>query len=332
MVPFLCEIFCLCKLRCGRCICGSLCVEVYIYIYTPHIDFFLPYKKTEASQATATTLQTFNQRKRNKMESFSIFLLLAVGSALPCLAASQKTSLLYPYGETQGDSENPVADDGNSPEITIKKSFSFYGKKYNSLFVNNNGVVSFGKYVSEYTPTAFPLKEGIPFVAPFWADVDNRVSGSIYWRQTEDSVLLSRFAADLSRYLVDISFTPTWMFIATWDQVGYYGSASNKVNTFQAVLATDGERSFIMLNYADIQWTTGTGNDGDIFTGLGGTPAQAGFDSGDTEHYYNIPGSRTDGILNITKTTNVGEQGRWLLQVDKLIIGVPTPKSDCLDE
>ncbi|KAG8143308.1 hypothetical protein E2320_000547 [Naja naja] len=196
-----------------------------------------------------------------------------LGSALPCLAASQKTSLLYPYGETQGDSENPVADDGNSPEITIKKSFSFYGKKYNSLFVNNNGVVSFGKYVSEYTPTAFPLKEGIPFVAPFWADVDNRVSGSIYWRQTEDSVLLSRFAADLSRYLVDISFTPTWMFIATWDQVGYYGSASNK----------------------------------------------AGFDSGDTEHYYNIPGSRTDGILNITKTTNVGEQGRWLLQwLDKL--------------
>ncbi|ETE64501.1 Alpha-tectorin [Ophiophagus hannah] len=266
------------------------------------------------------------------MESFCIFLLLAVGSALPFLAASPKTSLLYPYGKTQGDSENPVADDGNSPEITIKKSFSFYGKKYNSLFVNNNGVVSFGKYVSEYTPSAFPLKEGIPFVAPFWSDVDNRVSGSIFWRQTEDSVLLSRFAADVSRYRVNISFTPVWMFIATWDKVGYYGSASNKVNTFQAVLATDGEISFIMLNYADIQWTTGTGNDGDIFTGLGGIPAQAGFDSGDTENYYNIPGSRTDGILNIKKTTNVGEPGCWLFQVDKSIIGVPTPEIDCLDE
>uniref|UniRef100_A0A0B8RSL0 Alpha-tectorin n=1 Tax=Philothamnus irregularis TaxID=1899461 RepID=A0A0B8RSL0_9SAUR len=264
------------------------------------------------------------------MESFYIFLLLAAGLALPCLAASPKTSLLYPYGKAQGDSENPVADDGNSPEISIKKPFSFYGKKYNSLFVNNNGVVSFGRYVSEYTPNAFPMKDGIPFVAPFWSDVDNRVSGSIFWRQTEDSGLLNRFAADLSRYHPDMSFTPMWMFVATWDKVGYYGSASDKVNTFQAVLATDGEISFILLHYADIQWTTGTGNDGDIHTGLGGTPAQAGFDSGDKENYYNIPGSRTPGILNIMKTTNVGEPGRWLFQVDKSIIGVPTAKSDCL--
>ncbi|KAM3829491.1 sushi, nidogen and EGF-like domain-containing protein 1 [Vipera latastei] len=266
------------------------------------------------------------------MEAFYIFLLLAAGSALPSLAASPTTSLLYPYGKTEGDSENPVADDGNSPEISIKKSFSFYGKKYNSLFVNNNGVISFGKYVSEYTPNAFPLEDGVPFVAPFWADVDNRVSGTILWRQTEDSVLLSRFAADLSRYHPDVSFTPIWMFIATWDKVGYYGSVSDKVNTFQAVLATDGEISFIMLNYVDIQWTTGFGNDGDIYTGLGGTPAQAGFDSGDKENYYNIPGSRTADILNIKETTNVGQEGRWLFQVDKAIIGVPTAKSDCLNK
>ncbi|XP_070805409.1 sushi, nidogen and EGF-like domain-containing protein 1 [Pituophis catenifer annectens] len=266
------------------------------------------------------------------MESFYIFLLLAAGLALPCLTASPNTSLLYPYGKTQGDSENPVADDGNSPKISIKMPFSFYGKKYNFLFVNNNGVVSFGTYVSEYTPNAFPLKNGIAFVAPFWSDVDNRVSGSIFWRQTEDPVLLSRFAADLSRYHPDISFTPMWMFIATWDKVGYYGSASDKVNTFQAVLATDGEISFILLNYADIQWTTGTGNDGDIYTGLGGIPAQAGFDSGDKENYYNIPGSRTPEILNIMKTSNVDEPGRWLFQVDKSIIGVPTAKSDCLNK
>ncbi|XP_070620087.1 sushi, nidogen and EGF-like domain-containing protein 1 [Erythrolamprus reginae] len=267
------------------------------------------------------------------MDSFYISLLLAAGVALPCLAERPKTSLLYPYGETQGDSENPVDDDGNSPEISIENPFSFYGNPYDSLFVNNNGVVSFGRSVSEYTPNAFPLENGIPFVAPFWADVDNRVSGKIFSRQTKDSALLSRFAADLSRYHNDFSFTPVWMFIATWDKVGFYGSASDKANTFQAVLATDGKISFIMLNYADIQWTTGTGNDGDIYTGLGGTPAQAGFDSGDKVNYYNIPGSRTPEILNIKETTNVGEPGRWLFQVDKLIIGgVPTPKTDCLNK
>lgn len=59
---------------------------------------------------------------------------------------------------------------------------------------------------------------------------------------------------------------------------------------------------------------------------------QAGFDSGDKENYYNIPGSRTADILNIKETTNVGQEGRWLFQVDKAIIGVPTAKSDCLNK
>ena len=44
-------------------------------------------------------------------------------------------------------------------------------------------------------------------------------------------------------------------------------------NTFQAVLTTDTKTSFIILNYWDIQWTTGVASDGDPETGLGGTPA-----------------------------------------------------------
>ncbi|XP_025032001.1 alpha-tectorin-like [Python bivittatus] len=238
-------------------------------------------------------------------------------------------SLLYPYGKDQGDSENPKDDDGNSPEISIQTPFSFYGKKYYSVFVNNNGVVSFGKNVSQYTPDPFPLDDGVPFVAPYWADVDNVIAGNIFWRQTQDPTLLSRFTADISRYFPDISFTPIWMFLATWEGVAYFGSASDKANTFQAVLATDEKKSFIMLNYADIQWTTGIASDGDPMTGLGGIPAQAGFDSGDKKNYYNIPGSRTPEILNIGNTTNVGEPGCWVFQVDQLII-VPTAKSDCL--
>lgn len=263
------------------------------------------------------------------MKTLYTFLLLAVGSALPYLAASQKASLLYPYGKDQGDSENPKDDDGNSPEISIQTPYSFYGKKYYSVFVNNNGVVSFGKNVSQYTPDPFPLDEGVPFVAPYWADVDNVIAGNIFWRQTQDPALLSQFTADISRYFPDISFTPIWMFFATWEGVAYFGSASDKANTFQAVLATDEKISFIMLNYADIQWTTGIASDGDPMTGLGGIPAQAGFDSGDKKNYYNIPGSRTPEILNIGNTTNVGEPGRWVFQVDQLII-VPTAKSDCL--
>ena len=49
-----------------------------------------------------------------------------------------------------------------------------------------------------------------------------------------------------------------------------------KTNTFQAVLVTDGLYSFVLFNYGDINWTTGTASGGDAFTGLGGTPAQVG--------------------------------------------------------
>ena len=51
---------------------------------------------------------------------------------------------------------------------------------------------------------------------------------------------------------------------------------SQQLNTFQAVLITNGRHSFTMFNYGDISWTTGTASGGDRSTGLGGTPAQVG--------------------------------------------------------
>nr|XP_014429304.1 sushi, nidogen and EGF-like domain-containing protein 1 [Pelodiscus sinensis] len=104
-----------------------------------------------------------------------------------------------------------------------------------------------------------------------------------------------------------------------------------QVNTFQAVLANDGQVTFIMLNYGMIQWTTGTASGGNATTGLGGKPAQAGFNSGDNKNFYNIPGSRTEAVLRIGQTSNVGVPGRWVFQVnDFKVTGVPTESSsDC---
>lgn len=42
------------------------------------------------------------------------------------------------------------------------------------------------------------------------------------------------------------------------------------------MLTTDSKMFYIILNYWDIQWTTGTASDGDAETGLGGTPAHVG--------------------------------------------------------
>uniref|UniRef100_A0A670JEI9 NIDO domain-containing protein n=1 Tax=Podarcis muralis TaxID=64176 RepID=A0A670JEI9_PODMU len=265
------------------------------------------------------------------METISVFLLLAVGSTLTSPADASNESLMYPYGTAQGDTKNPKSDDGTSTKIITAVPFSFYGKKYSSLYVNNNGVVSFGVNVSQYTPDPFPLDLGSPFVAPYWGDVDNTRGGDVLWRQTQDSAVLSRCTADINQYFPEMSFTAVWALVATWDRVAYFGSASKKTNTFQAVLTTNNEIAFIILNYADIQWTTGIASGGHPRTGLGGTPAQAGFDSGDKKNFYNIPGSRTPSVLNITQTTNVQFTGRWVFQVDEIVIGDTTEKSKCLE-
>ncbi|XP_040441648.1 sushi, nidogen and EGF-like domain-containing protein 1 [Falco naumanni] len=227
--------------------------------------------------------------------------------------------LLYPFGPAAGDEATPREDDGMSPEIQLWPPFSFYGRSHHSLYVNNNGVVSFGTGVPEFTPEPFPLPGHRPFVAPYWADVDTRLGGDVFYRQSQEPELLARLARDLTPAVTSSEPTPkpTWAFVATWYRVSFFGAASKKVNTFQAVLATDGATSFVMLNYGDLQWTTGLANDGNAYSGLGGTPAQvgtgdtggtegtgntggtedtggmpeqAGFNSGDDLHYYNIPG------------------------------------------
>ncbi|XP_063168377.1 alpha-tectorin-like [Candoia aspera] len=258
------------------------------------------------------------------MRSYLLLLmkfLALVSQVLPLGSVPDTDTLLYPYGPNYQDRSTPKADDGASPEISISEYFYFYGRKYHSLYVNNNGVVSFGNPVSQFTPDPFPLMDGRAFVAPFWADVDNRITGEVYYRQSQDQGLLRRVTADINAYFPHEKFTATWAFVATWDHVAFYGSLSSKVNTFQAVLISNGKMSFVMLNYQDIQWISGQASGGDAHTGLEGTPAQAGFNNGDADNYFNIPGSWTPGIINISSTSNVIDPGRWVFEVD--VFAVP---------
>lgn len=89
-----------------------------------------------------------------------------------------------------------------------------------------------------------------------------------------------------------------------------------QTNTFQCVLASDGSHSFVIFLYADdgIQWTTGDASGG--INGTGGTPAQAGFDAGNTIDFTVIEGSFTDDIINIEELSNVNWPGMFVFQVN----------------
>ena len=93
-------------------------------------------------------------------------------------------------------------------------------------------------------------------------------------------------------------------------------------------MATDGTLSFVIFLYADglIQWTTGDASEG--IDGLGGTPAQVGFNAGDSERYAAVPGSSTASIINIASTSNVDVDGVWIYRVDAAKIVDPSDESN----
>ncbi|KAM6065026.1 sushi, nidogen and EGF-like domain-containing protein 1 isoform 11-T11 [Theristicus caerulescens] len=225
----------------------------------------------------------------------------------------------YPFGPTQGDAATRKQDDGGSELRPLSVPFPFFGAGHTGLYVNNNGIISFLKEVSQFTPVAFPISKDRRVVAAFWADVDNRRAGDVYYRESTEQPILERASRDIARYFPEFpGFSAQWVFIATWYRVTFFGGSSfSPVNTFQIVLITDGKLSFTIFNYESITWTTGMhASSGGDFAGLGGIAAQAGFNAGDGKRYFNIPGSRTDDIADVEMTTNVGIPGRWVFRID----------------
>ncbi|XP_040182910.1 uncharacterized protein LOC120916156 [Rana temporaria] len=223
------------------------------------------------------------------------------------------SDLLYPYGSAI-DISSPKTDDGGSPRIFPSRNIPLFGRNYSYLYVNNNGLLSFASSISQFTPQPLPVAYGNPFLAIFWADIDNRLAGDIYYRETTDPALLSRATSDIRTYFHAVNFTAQWVFVATWHRVAYYGSSTHKVNTFQTVLSTDGNQTFLLYNYEDIQWPSMSGN-GSSWVG---PLALAGLNSGYETGYYTLPGSLTPSIANLSSTSNVNVTGRWAFKVDKL--------------
>uniref|UniRef100_A0A3P9PLS5 Sushi, nidogen and EGF like domains 1 n=1 Tax=Poecilia reticulata TaxID=8081 RepID=A0A3P9PLS5_POERE len=253
-------------------------------------------------------------------------LLLVLQALLPCFCTllpgvEPAVSLedFYPFGPDQGDAQTTAQDDGGSGFREISVAFPFFGDRHSGLYVNNNGLVSFLREVSQFTPVAFPIAGDRRVVAPFWADVDNRLAGSVFYRQSQDASVLRRASGDVRTYFAEFpDFNATWVLISTWHQVTFFGGNSQTpVNTFQVVLITDGELSFTIFQYNNITWTTGRhASSGGNLVGLGGIAAQAGFNAGDGRRYFNIPGSRTTDVVGLEETTNVGYPGRWVFRID----------------
>uniref|UniRef100_A0A914PEL2 NIDO domain-containing protein n=1 Tax=Panagrolaimus davidi TaxID=227884 RepID=A0A914PEL2_9BILA len=149
-------------------------------------------------------------------------------------------------------------------------------------------------------------------ISPFWADVDTRDSGmndGVYFRESFKDSDLQKAQTEVINAFPNLNgIQLKWVYIVTW-----FNPTSNR-NSFQAAITTDGILSFAIFYYNNITWTTGDASNG--INGLGGTPAQAGFDAGDITHRLMIDGSCTSDMLTIQQRSNVNSPGKWVFQVD----------------
>ncbi|XP_043109122.1 sushi, nidogen and EGF-like domain-containing protein 1 [Puntigrus tetrazona] len=229
---------------------------------------------------------------------------LSLGITTTATTADSLTApaIFYPFGSAAGDTNNPADDDGSSPVIQLSSSFLFFGHSYQNISVNNNGFFTFNQTSSEYVPYSFPANRNQDIIAGLWTDLDNRVKGVVSYQQYINGGLLTNATRDIKTYFPDLNFNASWVFVATWDKVAYFPK-TNTETSFQIVLISGGNYSFILMNYGDIAVTT--------------HPVQAGYDTINSTNYFVIPGSNLSSFIsNLRNSSNVGVPGRWVFRVD----------------
>jgi hypothetical protein len=91
---------------------------------------------------------------------------------------------------------------------------------------------------------------------------------------------------------------------------------NSKLNSFQLSLRKINENGDfdIVFRYENVEWTTGDASSGS--GGLGGTPARAGYSSGDGFNFFELSQSGNQAaLLDIENTSNIGQSGVYRFQV-----------------
>jgi hypothetical protein len=200
--------------------------------------------------------------------------------------------------------ELPANDDGSTGSVALPFAANFFGTTYSSLFVNNNGNVTFDAPLSTFTPFGLVGTETV-IIAPFFADVDTRGMGS-----------------GIVRY-GNTTFGGRSAFCVNWVNVGYYASRTDKLNSFQLLLVDRDDQGVgdfdIIFNYDQIQWETGSASGGT--DGLGGSSARAGYSNG-VDTSLELPGSAVNGAFLDSSPSGLAnnsrsstERGRYIFPV-----------------
>ena len=218
-----------------------------------------------------------------------------------------------------------------------------------AAYVSVNGLISFGDAEAAYAPpSSVPRSGGTgnrpAVVAPLWSDVDTRGGSAVsrvgivqnnrvYYRlavkrsagatAAADSVVLDRatrelrslFSAGQGSFVAQAAVVATWYDVSPWPAAQANGAAGN---TFQAVVVTDGLRTFSLLRYASLGWTEFPYQSA---SAVFNASAAAVIDPGTASSSIAIggaTGSDASALLQLINGSNVGISGLWAYRIDSV--------------
>ncbi|XP_048581956.1 uncharacterized protein LOC5522228 isoform X2 [Nematostella vectensis] len=215
--------------------------------------------------------------------------------------------------------------------------FNFFGKRYNHLWINCNGMMSVERHHFRKTPKDLTRKiHRKDIIFPFWADVDySRYATALDVQFQElakgdedSSELLDKInkmvneSTDLGEDFASCAIIVTWKDTSPRYRYNSWNPYRDQKNTFQSALVSNGDTTVIMFLYAKDQmgWLADHG-----------FKASMGWARSDGE-YYQFSKSFTDDILRIDSHSFEDPQGNKREGVFIKVLGErlePTPASIC---
>jgi hypothetical protein len=227
---------------------------------------------------------------------------LATGASAGGVATTNAVKSLSGCGTT----ELARNDDRSSATVPLGFTINFFGTNYTSLYVNNNGNVTFDAALASYTPFDLTSTTRV-IVAPFFADVDTNgaASGVTSYGST--------------------TFGGRPAFCVNWPHVGYYAGRTDKLNSFQLLIVNRSDIGpgdvDIIFNYDQIQWETGSATSSGGVDGLGGHSARAGYSNGSTTS-FELPGSAVNGAFLDSSPGGLANNSRASLERGRYVFPV----------
>ncbi|XP_066520058.1 sushi, nidogen and EGF-like domain-containing protein 1 [Hoplias malabaricus] len=205
-------------------------------------------------------------------------------------------TILFPV---LSSADHLVLYEGNFQQIQLSQPFNYFGRSYSQLYLSMDGFLSFDFNNNLFADGYYPYNQlpSANMIAGLWTDIDTYTRGDITFQQATSGPLLQQATTVIKQSFSLTSFSATWVFVGTWQNVEF--EPDTEAVTFQVVLISDSDMSYVLLNYGNMP------DDPEAW--------KAGYFTWDNTQQYAISVPST---TNLRTSTNVGKPGRWAFRVD----------------